>query len=161
MRFFHTIQNMHFVIRAGWNEIDPVTRQPIRHRPLEAQFRRHQFDTETARRSLGWSDAEHEQVVEALNDPPQGSGPYNDRMTGRLNVDLDAHPDGHNFGPGGEKVTIAPKACMFTVITGEGSTLCSRPALAGDDYCETHREAINKQIGMAKAREAKAEKVSA
>lgn len=154
MKFFNTISNIHYVIRAGWNEIDAVTHQPIRHRALEAQFRRHQFDTETAKVALGWTDEEHEQVLQALLNPPQGSGPYNDRHAGRLNVDLNAHPDQVNYGPQGPQ-GLPPKACVFTVVTSEGSTLCSQPAMQGDLYCEEHRAKIDQQIGMAKAREAK------
>lgn len=160
MQFFHSIANWHGVVRAGWNEIDPVRHVPIRHRPLDVQFRRHRFDTEQARRSLGWTAEDHQEVVDALLNPPEGAPFYNDRMTGRLNVDLEAHPDQCNYGPGGDEVRIPAKTCLFPTITPEGSVMCSKPADPGEDYCAEHLEALRKQVSMLKAREAKAEKAS-
>jgi hypothetical protein len=157
MQFFHTIANWHGVIRPGWNEIDPVTHTPVRHRPLEVQFRRHRFDTELAKRSLGWSDDEHAQVVQALLNPPEGHPFWTDRNTGRLNVDLEAHPAEVNYGPNGPQ-GVPAKPCGFLLVTGTGSVFCGRPSEPGDDFCAEHRATVNRQVSVAKARDAKAAK---
>lgn len=153
MQFYSSMKDMTYIIRAGWYEMQAGQR--VFHRGLEAQFRKHQFDSETARRALGWTDEDHDHVVQALKDPAIGTGPYNDRMGGRLNVNLEAHPEEHNYGPGGEMVTIPPKPCLFTIVNAEGSALCSKPAEKGEDYCSEHLAAIRKQVAMAKARESK------